>query len=527
MKTMEFDQSFKPKRAKTREVSSRFRSPSTFSTSGSHNQINPMTPSNHILSTPPKKAPRSSKGSEKSGFMAKLWPSSVTSSFRLEGLAVHGREEEELSSSPASVSRQMSCRDFSRFAGEKDEQGIARENQRPLFGGSMRYAGKFATPTRSSTSPSSSSSCSSNFSNLLEDYSEYRKRSDFLSDLESEDSEILSNSSFSSPIITKNRPPSYMAPTLSSSKSLQDPPSRSRRWSSDSGLKKTREDNPSRKAGSLKRSSSVKPAPSSLRRSNPPRGEVAGIHGSYTPTNPSRVKGVGSFFSMGLELLKVKKSSSKTASSSSSVEAENVQSLRMMHNRLLQWRYVNAKSDAVNEKISRDAQKKLIYAEESISKLRQSVVQKKIQLQKQKLEMKLASLLHSQIKQLEDWGDMETKYLSSISMTKDSLHSVVCKVPLIQGAKVDPESTSIALQDASDLAASIELMLSSLSTGATGTAEVMKETAEVVIQEKLLLEECLELFKNISRLEIEERSLKCNLIQLRLQQQEELLLSAH
>lgn len=34
------------------------------------------------------------------------------------------------------------------------------------------------------------------------------------------------------------------------------------------------------------------------------------------------------------------------------------------------------------------------------------------------------------------------------------------------------------------------------------TAEVMKEMAEVVVQEKLLLEECLELFNNISTLEV-------------------------
>ncbi|VFQ86141.1 unnamed protein product [Cuscuta campestris] len=552
---MEFDKSFKPRKPKTREVSSRFRSPAgcNSTSGGNYSQVNPMPCQSQILS-PLKQMPRSSKGMEKSGFMKKLWPSSFTasqnSSLKVRDLAGRREEEEEDDGSnyPAVLSRQMSCLEFSRFAGEG--AAAAKENQRPLFGGSVRYTGKFATPARSSTSPSSSSSSSSNFSNLLEDYSDYRKRSDFLSDLESEDSEVLSSNSFTSPAVVgknSNFTPSYMAPTVSSKKSagievsskyLQDPPSRSRRWSADSGAQKNRVENSPKTSGALKRSSSVKPASPSLRRSNSAaitpesRGKLLGFQSSMPPTNPSRVKGVGSFFSMGLELLKVKKSSSSSsnkaaaAASSSSAEAENIHRLRMLHNRLMQWRYVNGKSDAVNEKINKEAQRKLICAEEGIAKLRHSVIQKKLQLQKEKLDMKLTFLLHSQMKQLEEWGEMETQHTSSICMTKESLNSVVCNVPIIHGAKVDIESTSIVLQDASNLAASIEWTLSAFSPGANQAAEVMKELAEVVTQEKLLLEECLELFKTTSRLEIEERSLRCNLIQLRLQQQEEFCLSA-
>lgn len=47
-------------------------------------------------------------------------------------------------------------------------------------------------------------------------------------------------------------------------------------------------------------------------------------------------------------------------------------------------------------------------------------------------------LMIVQIKLLEAWGDMERQHLSAISMTKDSLNSVVCSVPLVQGAKVRP-----------------------------------------------------------------------------------------
>nr|GMC76939.1 QWRF motif-containing protein 3 [Ipomoea batatas] len=575
---MEFEQSLKPRKPKFREVSSRFLSPT--SNSSSANQINAMSSPNHVLS-PVKQKPLSStdsrkhKGLEKSGFMAKLWPSSAPSSSKVDTLGNHlGHERlkeleedkngDRADNNPMFLNRQNSCLEFSRFEREKDKG--AKENHRPSGSMSMRYTGKFMLPGRSSTSSSSSSSSSSKSSNLLEDYSDRdrilpgrfsvdentlqgKKRSDFLSDLqaysESENTEFFSNNNFGSPVVGKNNIPSYMAPTLSSrkagievpSKYMQDLPSKSRRWSSDSGAQNaavSAEYSPKKASlkTAIKRTNSLgtnssKCSASPGRSNSPPvlaenKGKLAGISTSKPPTSPSRVKGVGSFFSMGLELLKVKKSSSSSSASSplGPGTSESVHHMRLFHNRLMQWRYANARSDVVNDNIIRQAKNNSIYAWDGLVKLHHSVMQKKLQLQKEKMEMKLTYVLHSQIKLLEAWGDMERQHLSAISMTKDSLNSVVCSVPLVQGAKVEPQSTSIALRHASDVAASIKLMLSAFSPGAEKTSEVLKEIAEVVTQEKLLLEECLELFKTISALEIQERSLKCNIVQLRLVEDE-------
>ncbi|KAJ6885258.1 hypothetical protein NC652_032065 [Populus alba x Populus x berolinensis] len=114
--------------------------------------------------------------------------------------------------------------------------------------------------------------------------------------------------------------------------------------------------------------------------------------------------------------------------------------LRMLHNRLMQWRYANVRAATVN------------------------------------LNIKL----------LEAWGDMERQHLSSVSKTKECLHSVVCRVPLIEA--------SIALRHASDLSASIK---------AEQTVALLSELAEVVAQEKLLVEECLELLQTVSALQVE------------------------
>ncbi|KAK4486906.1 hypothetical protein RD792_006215 [Penstemon davidsonii] len=139
----------------------------------------------------------------------------------------------------------------------------------------------------------------------------------------------------------------------------------------------------------------------------------------------------------------------------------------------------------------------------SLTKLQHSVVQKKLQLQKEKLEMKLNYILQSQVKELEIWGNMEREHLSAVSVTKDYLHAVVCKIPLVDGAKVEPHSVSVAIRHASDLATSISLMINTFSPTVEKTVEVVVELAKVVTQEKLLLEEFLELFRILSALEVQ------------------------
>ncbi|KAK4355891.1 hypothetical protein RND71_024862 [Anisodus tanguticus] len=539
---MVFDHSIaRPKKTKSREISSRYLSPtSNHSILDNENQ----SPQRIV----PK--PRSSKykSLENSRFMGKLWPSS---SSMVDTLANHlGNERlkdnkerknrENPNSHPLFLSKQKSCTEFSRFENEKEK---TKEKRRSFFGGSMRYTGKIKFPGRFSTNSSKSSNLSDDNSDqsvpgrLSIDANSFprrcnsaRIRSDFLSDIvnesESEYSDTGSNNGFDSPIIGRNIAPSYMAPTVSSrkagievpSKYMQDSLSKSQRWSADSSVQKTN----SPKLGLKSKSKTSKWTLSPGRPNSPPvLMENKGIFTSNMkpPTSPSKGKKVGNFLSMGLELLKGKKFSSGAASPLRPGMTESVHHLRILHNRLLQWRYENARADSVNQNISKQAKANLVYAWDGLIKLRQSVVQKKLQLQRQKLDMKLSFILHSQIKLLESWDSMERQHSSAVSKSLDCLQSTVCRVPLIEGATVEPQSAIIALRHASDVTSSIKLILSNFSSGAEKTAEVIKEMAEVVVQEKLLLEECLELFKNISALESQERNLLCSIIQLRLQQE--------
>ncbi|KAL7102340.1 hypothetical protein ACP275_08G114000 [Erythranthe tilingii] len=557
------DQSPKPgKKPKSREVSSRFLSPtSNNNSSSSPNSLSPLKPTNYK----PAAAARSSTDSRKhksfdhsSGFLRGLWPSSKPADTsttladhlgrndRLTDNLVHQRKAKQKPNpvAPSSLGRQRSCTEFNRFE-EDDDKKIQKENHKPAIfgGGSMRYtdtsSGKFKFPAKSSTSTSKSSIHDQN--DIIDhvipgrfsvDETAIRKKSSargFLSDSDSEYSDALSaggTTIFDTPAA------SYMAPTVSSrkhgievpSKFMHDLSSRSRRWSADNSNSSSsnNNNNNSPKIFSLK---------SAMKGTNNNGSLDFSPTNSKPPTSPSKGrKGVGNILSMGIfELLKGKKSSSSSNNNNNAVatsplgpgSVEKVHELRLLHNSLMQWRYANARAQLVNGNVIKQAERKLVYVWDGLIKLRQSVLQKKLQLQKEKLKIKLNYILHSQMKALETWGNMERRHLSAVSTTKGHLHSVVCRIPLVDGAKVEQESASNAVRHASQLAASIDVMITTFSPTIEETVVVVAELATVVAQEKLLLQECFELFSNISALEIEERSLKGSIMQLRILQQQQ------
>ncbi|CAJ1956510.1 unnamed protein product [Sphenostylis stenocarpa] len=238
-------------------------------------------------------------------------------------------------------------------------------------------------------------------------------------------------------------------------------------------------------------------------------------HRATSPTN--KVKGVEKFLSMGFDLFKSKKNGGLGSLSpiGFAVNSEVVHKLRLFDNLLIQWRFANARAQVVNGNIFHKAESNLICVWDALTKLQRSVLKKKIQFIREKLEMKIAFVLYSQMKLLETWVGMERQHSQAITAIKECLHSVVCRVPLLEGARVNMQSTSIALRHATDLTASIKSILTTFSSSEVDKiATMLSELAKVVAQEKQLLEEFYDLFQAIYVFEVQERSVKCNLVQL-------------
>ncbi|KAG9129970.1 hypothetical protein Leryth_007084 [Lithospermum erythrorhizon] len=537
------DQYVKSRKPKSRELSSK----------SSHENA---TKSTRQTPSPQRQKPRSSndvrnkKNMEISGFMSGLWPSTTPSKSSVDTLNDHlkhdrnldlvGIENHETSKNSMFLSRQRSCTEFRRH--ENNKEGGFKENHRPSFSSSMRYAaGKLKFPGKSKSSSSKLLDINDDHVNSTKNIEPGRlsvdedalRRSSFgrksynsssIDDSESGSSDLLSGSSLAS----------YMAPTASSrqyfieisSKYSQELMSKSRRWSSDtisqkpssadSSPRNFKSKNEIKKANSFSKYGS-KFGVSPGRSDSPVYGEdkvkLMAFSDSKPLSSPSRGKGVGSIISIGLELFKGKKSSPNGSPYLQPGVVDDVHQLKIFHNSLIQWRYANARAQAANTSVHQQAERDLTSGLIALRQMQQSVQKKNIMLEKEKRKMKLNRIIYSQIKLLEAWGYMERQYESALSQTIDHLHSAVCRVPLVDGAKAEPHSSFGVMSNASDLGYSIKSILSSLSSMAEDTVPKLAELAEVVTQEKLMLEECLEIFKTISILEIQERSLKCTAIQ--------------
>ncbi|PKA47908.1 hypothetical protein AXF42_Ash016254 [Apostasia shenzhenica] len=198
-------------------------------------------------------------------------------------------------------------------------------------------------------------------------------------------------------------------------------------------------------------------------------------------------------------------------------EGELQHQLKMMHNHLTQWRLVNARTEEVNNVMGTTAQSLLMSAWLGLSDMQLFIAHKRLQLQKEKFLFKLGMLLFHQTTALEKWVAMEKQHIAALSSTKDSLGIVVSKLPLTDRAMVKPKSLSVLLQQATSLATAINGNITSNSM-AQATVPLVAQLAEVVAREKHLSEECFELLRLFSTMQVQEESLRCHLIQLKSQE---------
>ncbi|XP_028808491.1 QWRF motif-containing protein 3-like [Neltuma alba] len=533
-------QSPKHRRGKTREVSSRFLSP----TSTTWLEAEFASPQGAVSPIRRKQGSSDSTDNRKhwsledAGLLrGQLWPSSssTVNKNNLDAtLADHlgndrlrdfldrkSNEKSEKSNSVFALTKQRSCSVFKRFENDQfdnnSNSNISKENhQHAIIGGSTRYTGKLGFPGKSSSSVNSSCKDFNIVPGRLsvDENALYRKSESFTTTLDSESdcSDIPSGASDLS-----TRKLGIEVP----SKYMNHISRRSRRGTSDSNiqhplssedssiLKKFTIKNAIKRANSLTgyKSSKSQWALSPGRSGSPPmsvesKEKLISFSGLKPPTSPSHVaKGVDKFLNRGFDFFRGKKSSTNSTLTGSST-SDTVYQLRLMDNRLMQWRYANAKAEAVNKSLSIQAESNLLYAWNGVTKLQRSVMQKKMQYEKEKLEMKLNFIIQSQNKLLGVWGDLERQHMSAITVIKDCLHSIVCKLPLTEGAEVDIPSMSVTLKHAYELIASMKSALTSFSPLADEVAAWLSELAEVVSQEKLLLDEVHDLFQNISFLEI-------------------------
>ncbi|KAL2318469.1 hypothetical protein Fmac_032345 [Flemingia macrophylla] len=189
--------------------------------------------------------------------------------------------------------------------------------------------------------------------------------------------------------------------------------------------------------------------------------------------------------------------------------------LRLFHNRLLQWRFVNARANAALSAQKLNAEKSLYDAWVATSKLRESVRTKRTEVQLLKQQIKLVSILKGQMLYLEDWATLDRVYSSSLSGAIEALRASTLRLPIVGGAKTDLPNLKDAIFSAMDVMQAMASSICLLSPKVGQLNSLVVENANLSAKERVLLEECRELLSVITTFQVREYSLRAHIAQLK------------
>ncbi|XP_011040079.1 PREDICTED: protein ENDOSPERM DEFECTIVE 1-like [Populus euphratica] len=192
---------------------------------------------------------------------------------------------------------------------------------------------------------------------------------------------------------------------------------------------------------------------------------------------------------------------------------EDVQSLKLLHNHYLQWRYVNAKAQASAQAQRRETERNLYSLGVKITELYESVKRKRAELGLlQRLKI-LWTIVEAQMPYLDEWAAFEMDYSISLSEAIQALLNASLQVPISGNVKVDIREVGEALNSATKLMDTVALNIESLMPKAEETEHLISELARVTGGEKALIEECGDLLSMTYNSQVEECSLQGQLIQ--------------
>ncbi|KAL6502469.1 hypothetical protein OROHE_024474 [Orobanche hederae] len=187
--------------------------------------------------------------------------------------------------------------------------------------------------------------------------------------------------------------------------------------------------------------------------------------------------------------------------------------LRLMYNRHLQWRFVNARTEAVLLAQKHSAEKNLWNAWIAISDLRDTVTKKRHRLQLLRQKLKLASILRREMSSLEDWASLEKDHSVSLVGAIEAIKASTVRLPVVGGATANLQSLKDATGSAVDVMQATASSIYSLLPTVEETNSLVTELAKVTTRERALLEQCTDTISLLAAMQVRESSLRTHVIQ--------------
>ncbi|KAK6156629.1 hypothetical protein DH2020_010877 [Rehmannia glutinosa] len=318
--------------------------------------------------------------------------------------------------------------------------------------------------------------------------------------------------------------------------SVDDRSLRAQRPGSSSSSDRTSLVNGAARALSLPTPGSRPPSPSVSRGVSPSRARAATPSSRGTsparvrPSSPSRnPQNSSSVLSFIVDIKKGKKAANNV---------EDVHQLRLLYNRHLQWRFANARSDAALNSQKAKAEKMLYRVWNIIVDLWDSVMEKRSDLQQLKLKLKLYSVLDNQmscqicrplqlfiirlqkalsfrasypdatlqptvkVTFLDEWTSMERDHTNSLTWAIQDLQASTVRIPVTGGVRADVKTVEAAVCSAVDVMNSMGSTLCSILSQMEGMNCLVSELADVAAHERAMLDECESLLGSTAALQV-------------------------
>ncbi|KAL8206321.1 hypothetical protein R6Q57_009872 [Mikania cordata] len=194
---------------------------------------------------------------------------------------------------------------------------------------------------------------------------------------------------------------------------------------------------------------------------------------------------------------------------------EDAHHLRLLYNRQLQWRFVNACAEAVLNSQKLTAEKSLICSQRTISRIQDSIVAKRINICQLKMQLKLYLALNQHIACLNQWSSIERDHSFALHGAIEDLQASTLRLPVTGFARANNQSVKSALYSAIQVMQTMGSSIQSTLSRLEGTNWLVYELSTVAAQERFLLDECEALIASASSLQVEEYSLRTHLVQLK------------
>ncbi|XP_073287748.1 QWRF motif-containing protein 2-like [Primulina huaijiensis] len=187
--------------------------------------------------------------------------------------------------------------------------------------------------------------------------------------------------------------------------------------------------------------------------------------------------------------------------------------LRLLYNRHLQWRIVNARTEAILLVQKHSAEKNLWNAWITISDLRDSVTKRRHRLQLLRQKLKLVSILKGQISFLENWASLDKDHSTAVLGAIKALKASTLRLPVGGGAVTEVQSLKDAIGSAVEVTQTMASSIYSLLPTVEELNSLVTELAKVTAKECSLLEQCEHFISMLASMQVKNTSLRTHILQ--------------